>query len=311
MELTRWSGSGWIETWQPAVVFIAGANSVHTRRAYATVLRQFAGVARVELPVVTELHVVAFKVELVDAGRASSTIRHRLIIVTQFFDWAIVRGYHPGPNPASGIPKPKRRQASTAVALTGPQVERLLAAAQNARDRALLVLMADAGLRVGEVVRLQERDLVTDAGRPVVIVRDGKGGKSRKVALTLRAVELAGQYLEEGSRVAGVSKPLIQALRARGTGLTERHVSRLVAEVTMQAGLPAISPHDLRRTFATRALQAGCPLPLVQAEMGHGELSTTAGYYVPGPRGMMVLRERAADYLDAPLWSALEEAVLS
>lgn len=300
-------GSAWLESWRPAAVYLAEANSRHTRRSYGVALRQFAAHASVLLAEVREAHVAGFKAWLVDLGRSPATIRHRLGVLRSFFAWAIDRGLHPGPNPAALISRPKRRGVTVSVSLDREQVERLLAACQTDRDRAMMAFMADGGLRVGDVVALNQRDLSTDGGRVVVIIRAGKGGRTRKVALTRRAAGLARLYLSNGPRVSAWCMPLFQDLGGRGRPLSERHVARLVSQAADRAGLGWVSPHDLRRTFATRALQAGAPLPLVQAEMGHQTMAETVAYYVPSPGGGTLLRERPADYLDAPAWGQIPE----
>jgi len=280
LEIVAVEGGAWLESWRPAALFLAGANCVNTRRSYATVLRQFVAAAAVPLGMVVEGHVLLFKMQLVDLGRAPATVRHRLGVLSVFFAWAIERGHHPGPNPAAGVSRPPRRGVSRFVALDGRQVAELLAACPCARDRALLALLADAGLRMQEVVDLRERDLQSDGGSGVVVIRAGKGGRTRKVALTRRAVELVGAYLEAGPRLAGPGRPLFQDLGGRGRRLTTRQVDRRVRLAARRAGLGDIAPHDLRRTFASRALDAGAPLPVVQAAMGHSRLGQTADYYL-------------------------------
>lgn len=271
------SAAPWVETWRPAAVFVAGANSPHTRRAYTTALRQFARSCACDLAAVVEEHVVGFKYWLVERGLAPSTIRHRLSVLRRFFRWCIERGHHPGPNPALGVPLPPRRTGA-GYALDGAQVGRLLGAARHLRDRAMLAVMVDCGLRAAEVAALTVDDLVGDRGLMAVRVRAAaaKGGRPRVVVLSARAEGLIGEYLD--GRERGVLFCHLLGERA----LSVRHIHRIVRRAGRAAGLGTLSPHALRRTFATRSLDAGRPLPEVQRQMGHGDMTTTVGYYRPG-----------------------------
>lgn len=293
MNLVLQGPERWAETWRPAATFVAMANTTTTRRSYAVVVSQLTAVAPVPLGEVAAEHVIAYKMALVDAGRAPATIRHRLAVLRSLFEWAKAKGHHAGPNPAEGIPVPRAAKVGTSRALDDAEVAALLAATTTGRDRALLGLMADSGLRAAEVVALHESDVITDAGRWIVRVRSGKGGQPRKVAITARARDLVSAYLAEGEhRISGPGRSLFQHLSG-GPGLTTRHLARIVAKAAEVAGLGVLRPHDLRRTFATRALSAGAPGPVVQEAMGHAHLETTARYYVPGFGG-----PRAAEFLE-------------
>lgn len=306
MQLAK-RGDTWLDTWPPAALFAATTHSLHTGRAYLTALDQFAAVARVDLAAVTEWHVAAFNQDLQRRGLSTSTRRQRLAIVRKFLCWAWRKGWHPGPDPADWIDLPPRRGGLTSTSLDDGQVARLLEACGTYRDRAALCLMADAGLRIGELVALEERDVTTDAGRPVAIVRDGKGHKTRSVPLTQRSALLCVAYVDAGPRRPGGF--FVQDLDGRGGGLSTRQVSRVLARACRDAGLPVIGAHVLRHSFVTRALNAGAPLPQVQLAAGHSDMTTTAGYFVPNRSGQMVLRETAAEYLDSPTWTALPAPV--
>lgn len=288
--------AGWIETWRPAALWVAMSNTIATRRSYAEVVRQLAAVAPVPFGDLGAEHVIALKFALVDAGRAPATIRQRIFALRALFAWAEEQGIHTGPNPALGIPIPRARRILKARALDGAEVDRLIAAAGSARDRALLALMADAGIRAAEVVVLLEADVRTDGGRWIVLVRAGKGGKDRRVPITARARDLAAEYIAEGgNRIAGPGRVLFQRIGkvGAGSGLSTRQLARIVLGAALAADLGSLSSHDLRRTFATRALEAGAPIGRVRDAMGHSNVKTTAGYYMPGETGASV-----ADFLD-------------
>ena len=290
--------AGWLETWRPAALWVAMANTAETRRSYAVVVRQLAAIAPVPFGELGREHLIAYKFALVDSGRAPATIRQRLFALRALFGWAEAEGLYPGPNPATGIPMPKARRAPKARALSGAEVSRLLEAAGSLRDRALLALLADGGLRAAEVVALAEADIRTEGGRWIAFVQSGKGGRDRRVPITARARDLVAEYIGEGeSRIAGPGRLLFQGSGPAGEGLSTRQVSRIVASSAEAAGLGTLRPHDLRRTFTTRALEAGAPIGKVSAALGHSSIRTTARYYFGTGSGSSVAEflEGAAD----------------
>jgi len=290
------AAGAWLASWQPAVLWLAGVNSLHTRRAYTTAVRQFARGAEVELGEVVEGHVLAYKALLVSRRLAPRTVRQRLVVLASFFAWAMVRGHHPGPNPAARIPLPRVGKEPVGLALDGAGVEALAGAAGNARDRALVRLLADGGLRASELVALEERDVIIhrspDGGvlELEVLVRAGKGGRGRTVSLGVDAAAALVQYLGAGPRQPGATRPLFQPLTAgrrqrldgSGAGISYDTVYRVVRAAAHRAGLGHLAPHDLRRTYATLALDLGVPAPRVSRQMGHRGLEQTVRYYRGG-----------------------------
>ncbi len=278
----------WLQSWQPALVWLASCNSLHTRRAYTTALRALMHDTRAELAGVQSIHVAQFKMAMVSRRLAPRTVRQRLAIVGAFFAWAIAQGYHPGPNPASSIPLPRAGRDPAGVALTGDQVEQLLAAAGNVRDRAILALLADGGLRAGELAALQQRDLLLErtpengVASATLTIRHGKGGYPRTVALSSAAAAALVQYLAIVARRPGAVKPLFQHLDGDGLAISYHVVYRAVRKAAVAAGLGGLAPHDLRRTYATRALDLGEPAPEVQRQMGHRTMEQTVRYYRGG-----------------------------
>ncbi|HEX5541861.1 MAG TPA: tyrosine-type recombinase/integrase [Micromonospora sp.] len=193
-------------------------------------------------------------------------------------------------NPVSGADRPQvSRDYSATVGLTPQEVDALLAAAEAdttptaARNRATLVLLADLGLRVGELVSLDVEDLGHERGhRSVRFV--GKGGRARRRALTPGAAYALDAYLGERAAVEQVpvdqlAGPLL--VTASGARLDRHTVFRLVRRMARRAGIPAwakLSPHSLRHAFATTARAEGVPLEDVQDAMGHADPRTTRRY---------------------------------
>lgn len=188
-------------------------------------------------------------------------------------------------NPVAGADRPRiGRDHSATVGLTPDEVDALLAAADAdtgptaARNRAALALLADLGLRVGELVSLNVDDLGHERGhRSVRFV--GKGGRPRRRALTPGTTYALDAYLATRRVVAGDGGPLF--VTASGARLDRHSVFRLVRRLARDAGIPSwarLSPHSLRHAFATTARAEGVPLEDVQDAMGHADPRTTRRY---------------------------------
>jgi site-specific recombinase XerD len=160
------------------------------------------------------------------------------------------------------------------------------------RDAAVLALLYGCGLRRAEVVglNLADYDPVTHSLR----VR-GKGNKLRQTPVVGGAAAALGDWLawrgsEEGPLFTG------QGNRNQGRRLTTQAIWKMVQTRAKRAGIPAVSPHDFRRTFVGDLLDRGADIVTVQKLAGHANVATTARY---DRRGEQVKRQ-AAELLDVP-----------
>jgi len=213
---------------------------------------------------------------------APATVARKLSGLSSWYDFlAKLRAVEA--NPVGGADRPYvSRDHSATVGLTPEEVDALLAAAEAddgpaaARHRATLALLADLGLRVGELVSLDVEDVGWERGhRTVRFV--GKGGKPRRRALTPAAGAALDAYL--ATRDEAGSGPLL--VTASGARIDRHAVFRLVRRLARTAGIPGwerLSPHSLRHAFATTARSEGVPLEDVQDAMGHADPRTTRRY---------------------------------
>jgi site-specific recombinase XerD len=218
-----------------------------------------------------------------------ATVARRLSALSSWYDFLVKLGAVEV-NPVAAADRPRvDRDHSATVGLTPQEVDALLAAADAdtgpmaARNRVVIALLADLGLRVGELVGLDLADLGTERGhRSVRFV--GKGGKQRRRALTPSTAHAVDAYLAVRAAAAGVAPheltgPLL--VTATGARLDRHAVFRLVRRLARAAGIPAwarLSPHSLRHAFATTARAEGAPLEDVQDAMGHADPRTTRRY---------------------------------
>lgn len=201
-----------------------------------------------------------------------ATIARRLSAVRSFYAYAedldlVSR------NPAEKAKAPKVSDESPTLGLDKGQAEDVLSAADEEGNLtyALVAVLLYLGLRVSEALSLRVEDLETERGHLVARVT-GKGGKRRTVPLPPPAAEAVTSLLD--GRTTG---PVF--LTAAGEPLSRHAASYRVRKVARKAGVPgSVSPHSLRHTTATLALDAGAPLHRVQDLLGHADPRTTQRY---------------------------------
>jgi len=163
------------------------------------------------------------------------------------------------------------------------------------RDAALLSLMYGCGLRRAEVVALDVADLQVDSGELTV---RGKGGRERLVHLTNGGLQAVLDWLTVRGPVDGpLLPPVLKGGRIQhGQRMTASALYERLRRLGRSAGVPAFSPHDLRRTFVSDLLDAGADISTVQQLAGHAAVTTTQRY----DRRPERVKRRAAEMLHVP-----------
>jgi len=147
----------------------------------------------------------------------------------------------------------------------------------GARDAAILAVLYIGGVRRTELVDLAAADYTADP--PTLRVRHGKGDKERLVPLTATAgAALAAWLARRGDRPSKLFLPVSQVGEVHGDGLSSIAVYNMLQKRAAQAGVPHVSPHDLRRSFVSDLLDAGVDLSAAQQLAGHASVVTTARY---------------------------------
>ncbi len=202
-------------------------------------------------------------------GWSTATIRRRLVELNSFGSWLVKRGFLPA-NPMAEVEVP-RRPRRLPRALVWADVERAIAGERGVRDRAVLTVLAYAGLRRGEVVSLDVRDFSREAA--TLRVR-GKGSKERVVGLPRPAWEALEAYLGTRPQV-GPETPLF--ITAYGQRITHKVVTRAVRRAGERLGF-RIHPHLFRHTYATELLERGADIRVIRDLLGHESVATTEIY---------------------------------
>lgn len=229
----------------------------------------------------------------------AATIGRKLSSLRSFFRFLARRQLAEG-NPAQAVRGPRKKKglpraldvddafrlveapASAPVAPRRRLSQRELSQHRDLRkrDSALLELLYGTGLRVSEVCALDVGDVDHQRyGTPMVLVRRGKGGKSREVPLGGAAERALAAYLA-ARRLEGpltVESPLFT--NADGGRLSVRSVQRQVRTWSVRGNVAArATPHAMRHSYATHLLDAGVDLRSIQELLGHASLSSTQIY---------------------------------
>jgi integrase/recombinase XerD len=175
------------------------------------------------------------------------------------------------------LPKLSRRLVSV---LSREEVAQLEASASAERDKLIVRVLADGGLRVGELVKLRTNDLEEQHGSCFLKVR-GKGNRERLVPVDRALYRRLRRY---GMGRAGDSERIFLALRRGPSGdyppLTENGVQQMIRELAERAGLrQRVTPHTFRHSAATWMLRSGMNPLLVAQVLGHTSLDMIQNVY--------------------------------
>lgn len=230
---------------------------------------------------VTPLDLRGYISALHDAGYARSTISRRLASLRSFYRYAQREGLA-DQNPAKPLRNP-RRERKLPHFLSTDEIARLLAAPNNRealglRDRAILETTYSAGLRVSELVAMNDDDLDFPAG--LTRIR-GKGRVERLAPLGSFATRALQRWLKKRSLAADQrgdqGTPVF--VNRFGRRLSSRSVARMLEKYLKVTGLDTrTTPHTLRHSFATHLVDRGADIRSVQELLGHKSLITTQIY---------------------------------
>ncbi|MHC4320995.1 MAG: tyrosine recombinase XerC [Planctomycetota bacterium] len=262
--------------------------SEHTLRAYHKDLLQFDNFLKAEkrssLESINHLLLRRFLAVLRSKNYSKTTIARKLASIRSFFKFLIREGELVS-NPFEMLRTPKQEKklphflsiSDVDVLLKTPDCSSVM----GLRDMAILETLYSTGIRVSELVGLDESDIDSFGG---MIKVQGKGKKERLVPIGSPAIKAINKYVDSKSKSkksekekVGKSEPLF--LNKFGGRLTARSVARSLDKYLKMSGVNLLtSPHTFRHSFATHLLDKGADLRSVQEMLGHSSLSTTQIY---------------------------------
>jgi site-specific recombinase XerD len=255
--------------------FLAGYTGT-TLEAYRLDLRQWAtwiDTARLGMFEAERAHIELYARWCESEGKAPATIGRRLSTICGFYNYCSEERLIDR-NPAAHVRRPKQNYESSTLGLDRNELGAFLVQAglSGGRDHALASLLALNGLRISEALGADIDNLDVNRGHRTLFIHR-KGNKTATIPLAPRTARALDLYI--GERDTG---PIF--LNHDGTRRLDRHASaRIVRRLAKRAGIDKrISPHSLRHSFITAALDAGVPLRDVQEAASHADPRTTMRY---------------------------------
>jgi integrase/recombinase XerD len=218
---------------------------------------------------ITMEDITSYQVFLVYSKKVSfSTFNLAVCSIKYFFRHILDKGFR-----IDLIPYQKKAKSLPNV-LSRQEVMRIINAAVNLKNKALIQTIYAAGVRLSELINLMVSDI--DSKRMVIRIDEGKGKKDRYVMLSKTLLATLREYWKDAQ-----PKPktyLFPGVKP-DTHFSRRSVQRIVKETTLLAHIDKnVTPHILRHCFATHLLEDGCNIRVIQKLLGHKSLRATELY---------------------------------
>lgn len=285
---------GWIDEFISHIRFEKGLaeNTVSAYRRDLLLWRGFCAISKNEPKKVTAEDLTAF-LERLRAGQppaskplSPSSVARIVVSLRALYRFLLSEGrVDSDPTADLGVPKLPR---SLPKAIPLEDIERLIDLPDSSplgrRDKALIEVLYGTGVRISELAALDLDDVDLEGGS--VLVRAGKGNKSRMVPMGRAARSAVGDYVtitradlvtRRAKHSSGGQPALF--LNARGGRLSRQGCWKILKGYARAGGMEEkVSPHTLRHSFATHMLDAGADIRAVQELLGHASLATTQVY---------------------------------
>lgn len=216
---------------------------------------------------ITARYVREYLAELAGRGKADSTVRDHARAIKTLVRFWYAEKYLPSP---IEFATPKVADKRLPV-LSAYELQTVVKAADNPRDRALVLFMVDSGLRRAETSDLNWGDVDFSSG--LIRVRRGKGGKARSAVIGATARRALLAY----RRTLGDTSDTAPVFQSRGGRMTGSATLQVFRRLSKQTGIH-LTPHALRRTFVILSLRNEMDVLHLQALLGHASLAMTMHY---------------------------------
>jgi integrase/recombinase XerD len=245
--------------------------SKHTIKGYTNDINIFINYTNKSLRTTALQDLQDYSDYLTTKDYAPPTIKRMLCAVKSLFSFGHRIGYLPfDTGKPLRIPTPK--ESISERILTQEEVFYMFDCAKNPRDRMLLLLLYYTGLRVSEISSLKWSNLQKRDNTGQITVQT-KGSKTNVILLPAHLWEVLCAYRNGASEESPVFKS------RKGNSLCVGQIQRIVRRIALTARITGkVSPHWMRHSHASHALENGCPIHLVQKQLNHSSISTTGKY---------------------------------
>lgn len=217
---------------------------------------------------------------MMDRGNSAASVNRRLSALRSFYRYALSRGKVER-DPARHLEGPKRQKPLPQF-LKETEMDRLLDEAdwgdgyEDVRDRTIIMTFYEAGIRLSELVGLND-EAVDLANHQIKVT--GKGSKQRIVPFGTELDQALRRAMAVRDREVGLRYDDALFVTAKGARMTAQQVRSMVKDrLATVCTLRKLSPHVLRHTFATSMLNHGASIESVRRLLGHESVATTEVY---------------------------------
>ena len=296
-------------TFAPLYTDIAGQLAPRSRLLYRSDMQTFATwlVAQgLTLESLSRSDMIAYR-QFVADKYAKSTAARLLTVARRVLAEAVLHGQRLD-NPAQQVRgfKGVSNVETTHTALTLDQASALLRVIdkrdlKGQRDYCMIAVMLRTGIRRSELATIQVGDMNHEQGHHVIVLRHAKGDKLHKVKLPVEVQrEIAGYMSALNGALKRLDAPTDAPLFVRfykgdtpsNKPMSGEGIEQIVTRWGKASGVAGLTPHDLRATFITGALEGGAKLQQVQYAAGHADPRTTERYQ----KRKLNLDDNAVDY---------------
>jgi integrase/recombinase XerD len=244
--------------------------SKHTAEAYIRALRDFAAFYHQPPDKLGPEQIRQYQLHLMrEKGLAPRSVIQKMAAMKFFYVHVLRRRFR-----WEELPYPKTKNPLPII-LSQEEVRRIIDAASDLFQRAILMTLYSTGIRCEELANLAIRDI--DSKRMVVRIRRGKGGKDRDLPLSSKLLETLREYWKW-------MKPQTFLFPSRyksrkGSPITTKGVFDICQTTAQKAGIQkTVGCHTFRHSFATHLLEAGADLRTIQLLLGHSDIKCTTIY---------------------------------
>lgn len=225
--------------------------------------------------------------------RQKKTLRNYHIALSSLWTWAVAEGY--ADEHIVRRVKPPKANPKPVVPLTDAEVATIFHACDNTRpwgnkpltkterhtvnrDKAIVLVLYDAGLRNSELRNLTLSDL--DMNNDRLFVRAGKGDKDRYVSFGLQTKRALYRWLVERpvETTSWGNYLFTNVMRYKGRQMSNGSLNQLIKGLASKVGIEDVTPHRFRHTCAVRSLQNGLDAFQLRAKLGHADIKSTQRY---------------------------------
>jgi site-specific recombinase XerD len=266
------------EDWTIVREWLRSKRSPHTKKAYRRNIDLFFRVLARPLRQITLTNLQDYSDWLTSIYPEAATRAQQLAAVKSLFSFARDTGYIQF-NPGAAIQLPAAKDKLAERILDHTELQKLLIQAEKstARNYLLVLLLYASAARCSEICGLCWRDVKPNRKSGQITVL-GKRSKTRAIPIHPKVWQKLEAYRPENATPDDYVFPSRQKDKEGGLRLAESRVWQIVSDLAQEAGIRHASPHFLRHTHATMALEGKASLKLIQEIFGHTDISTTGRY---------------------------------